>query len=42
VAFTVWYPLRRLRQAELMVVAEPVVDLEEVELIVEETVPGTV
>jgi intracellular septation protein A len=42
VAFTAWYPLRRLRQAGLMAVAAPVVDLEEVELVVEETVPGTI
>jgi intracellular septation protein A len=42
VAFTAWYPLRRLRQAGLMAVGSPVVDLEEVELVVEETVPGTV
>jgi intracellular septation protein A len=42
VAFTAWYPLRQLRRAGLMSVEPAVVDLEEVELVVEETVPGTV
>jgi hypothetical protein len=42
VVFTAWYPLRQLRRAGLMSVAPRVVDLEEVELVVEETVPGTV
>ena len=42
VAFTAWYPLRRLRQAGLMTSARPVVDVEEVERVVDEAVPGTV
>ena len=42
VAFTAWYPLRQLRKAGLMSVTPALVDLEEVELVVEETVPGTV
>jgi intracellular septation protein A len=42
VAFTAWYPLRQLRKAGLMSVAPALVDLEEIELVVEETVPGTV
>ena len=42
VAFTAWYPLRQLRKAGLMSVVPAVVDLEEVELVVEETLPGTV
>ena len=42
VAFTAWYPLRQLRRAGLMSTEPAVLDLEEVELVVEETVPGTV
>jgi hypothetical protein len=42
VAFTAWYPLRRLGQAGLITTARPVVDVEAVELVVEEAVPGTV
>jgi intracellular septation protein A len=43
VAFTAWYPLRQLRRAGLMsLTTPPVVDVGEVELVVEETVTGTV
>jgi intracellular septation protein A len=44
VAFTVWYPLRRLREAGLLATAAPVVvdTVQAIELGVEEAAPGTV
>jgi len=42
VAFTAWYPLRRLREAGLMTLTPPTVDVEQAELLVEETAPGPV
>jgi hypothetical protein len=43
VAFTTWYPLRRLHQAGFMAVQPaPISALDAVELVIEETAPGTV
>jgi intracellular septation protein A len=43
IAFTAWYPLRRLQQAGFMALQPaPITTLDAVELVVEEAAPGTV